>query len=410
MDGMVATRLLRWTGVLFFMCLWALPAAAQDGAQLFKENCSSCHYLDRRGTGPALRGAVDRWGGDIDEMVKFVANSQAYIKGNFKNSEYAKKLYAEYNQTVMTSFAGLGDANIKLILGYIKDAPAAAAAAPADSSKAGGAAAGGGALISDKALFTGLLVLIAFLVGISLILILLVAVMINALRRKEAEPGKTVETFTKTLAKVAKSKFMLGAIGLIVAVGGANFVIKQARGVGLHKGYQPVQPIAFSHKIHAGQLGIDCNYCHTGVNKGKNATIPSTNICWNCHNDGGVVEGTNTGKGEIAKIKESHDKGIPIEWVRIHNLPDFVYFNHAQHYVVGKVACQTCHGPIEEMEEVYQFNDLSMGWCINCHRQTKLNIKESNYYRSIYANYHAEGLDSVTVEQIGGLSCARCHY
>jgi hypothetical protein len=179
----------------------------------------------------------------------------------------------------------------------------------------------------------------------------------------------------------------------------------KARSVGLHKGYQPVQPIAFSHKLHAGQYKIACQYCHVGVEKGKSATIPSTNICMNCHNY--IQEGSRYGTKEIAKILESWETGKPIEWVRIHNLPDLVYFNHAQHVKVGGIACQTCHGPVEEMEEVYQYSDLSMGWCINCHRQTKVDLTANPYYERLHQALKEK---TVTVEQIGGLECSKCHY
>ena len=195
-------------------------------------------------------------------------------------------------------------------------------------------------------------------------------------------------------------------------------------GVGVYTGYQPKQPIWFSHKIHAGQNGINCVYCHNSVEKGKAAGIPSVNICMNCHM--GVQEGKQSGTKEIAKIydaigwdadKLQYIEGYeqkPIEWVRIHNLQDFVYFNHSQHVVVGKQECQTCHGEIQEMDEVYQYSELTMGWCIDCHRETKVTMKDNGYYEEVHSElvekYKDQGLESFTVEQIGGLECVKCHY
>jgi hypothetical protein len=174
----------------------------------------------------------------------------------------------------------------------------------------------------------------------------------------------------------------------------------------------PAQPVAFSHKLHAGQYGIACQYCHIGVERGKYATIPSTNICMNCHNY--VVQGPVYGKKEIAKVRESWETGKPIEWVKIHVLPDFVYFNHAQHVKVAGLACQDCHGPVETMEEVYQFNDLSMGWCINCHREKEVDLDKNDYYKTVHAKVkerlNNKELKKITVENLGGLECARCHY
>ncbi|RMG75013.1 MAG: cytochrome C, partial [Bacteroidetes bacterium] len=168
--------------------------------------------------------------------------------------------------------------------------------------------------------------------------------------------------------------------------------------------YMPEQPIKFSHKTHAGTYQINCQYCHSGASKSKSAWIPSVNVCMNCHK--AIQQGAQYGTEEIAKIYEAagYDPNEaaytkepqPIEWVRIHNLPDHAYFNHAQHVTVGNIECQTCHGPVEEMEVVYQYSNLGMGWCISCHRQEKVkSLGETTPY---------------TVEDMGGLNCARCHY
>lgn len=126
-------------------------------------------------------------------------------------------------------------------------------------------------------------------------------------------------------------------------------------------GYAPVQPLDFSHKIHSGDNKIPCLYCHTNAERSPNATVPSINICMGCHN---VVA---TGKPEIVKLRQHYESGRPIEWVRIHSLPDFVYFSHQRHLAKG-IECQTCHGPVETMPRVYQVRRLNMGDCVSCHR------------------------------------------
>ncbi len=185
----------------------------------------------------------------------------------------------------------------------------------------------------------------------------------------------------------------------------------EATNLGRTKDYAPDQPIKFSHKVHAGDNKIDCKYCHTGVFDSKSAGIPSANLCINCHNV--VRNGRNSGKYEITKIHDAIDTKKPIEWIRVHKLPDHVYFNHAQHVVAGKVECATCHGKVETMDIMAQYSDLSMGWCVNCHRQTKVNFEGNDYYKS-YVKLHDDlksgKIKQVTVEQVGGLDCMKCHY
>ncbi len=384
-------------GVVTLAALWA-----QDGKALFQANCASCHAINKRVVGPALKGVHERWGNDEAEIIKFVHNSQAYINGNFKNSAYAKKLYEEYNRSVMTAFTALSDAEIKSILDYIKAETEALAKAEAAGPQQGGTAAvaAGGSASGETSPI--LWVLAITLGAISLALLITVAALSKILRPEEASTGPSL---WDRLQPVLRSKRFIALVVLVGFVWWASATTVKARSVGLHKGYQPVQPIAFSHKTHAGQYKIACQYCHVGVEKGKSATIPSTNICMNCHNY--IQEGSRYGTKEIAKILESWETGKPIEWVRIHNLPDLVYFNHAQHVKVGGIACQTCHGPVEEMEEVYQYSDLSMGWCINCHRETKVDLTANPYYERLHQALKEK---TVTVEQIGGLECSKCHY
>ncbi|MCX6352680.1 MAG: hypothetical protein NTX03_12605 [Bacteroidetes bacterium] len=207
----------------------------------------------------------------------------------------------------------------------------------------------------------------------------------------------------------ANRAFVVMGIVAILAGYGIYDMYKKAQDLGNQIGYSPEQPIRFNHKIHAGQYQIDCRYCHTGVEKGKQANIPSLNICMNCHK--GVQEGQQYGSSEIAKVVSYYNANKPVKWVRVHNLPDHVYFNHSQHVVAGKVKCEQCHGKVAEMERVVQNATLEMGWCVNCHRETKVN-KTNPYYTATYdfIKKHKEDKTKFTVAQLGGLECAKCHY
>lgn len=164
---------------------------------------------------------------------------------------------------------------------------------------------------------------------------------------------------------------------------------------GNHEGYEPIQPINYSHRLHAGELGIACLHCHSGAEKSRNAGIPSVNVCMNCHrfvtapildvkaeDDLASKENRKPRPIVSSEIRKIYDamglddelrpdpmkSAMPVEWVKVHSLPDFVYFDHRAHVGAG-VECQTCHGAIETMERVRQVSDLSMGWCVNCHRE-----------------------------------------
>ncbi len=187
---------------------------------------------------------------------------------------------------------------------------------------------------------------------------------------------------------------------------------EDATALGRNQNYAPDQPIKFSHKVHSTDNKIDCRYCHTGVDNSKSAVIPSANVCLNCHLI--VREGRNSGKFEINKIHAAVENNKPIEWVHIHKLPDHVFFSHAQHVNVGKRECQECHGEVEQMHIVKQVEDLSMGWCLDCHDKTAVDFNYNNYYSNTFKELHLklvkEQIDSVRVKDIGGWECARCHY
>lgn len=396
-----------------FLVLLGLPSAlraegnAEEGKKLFRQNCSSCHALKQKMVGPALAGTNEKYKGDEEWLYKWIRNSPALIAaGDAK----AVALYEANNKLAMTAFPNLTDQNIADILAYIAagDAPAAAAA-PVPP-------AGGEDLSSDPTIYYSLLALVGVLVLVALLLVIITGTLVTALRAKEQkEPFNWAAAWSKSL-ELAQNKFVITAATTFVIVFSIAWFIAEARTIGLHQGYMPEQPIAFSHKLHAGEYGINCQYCHSGAARSKSAWIPSANVCMNCHKAiqykeyAGDEARTNKSKAEIAKIYaavgwdpanfqyiEGYEEK-PIEWIRIHNTPDHAYFNHAQHVAVGNLQCQTCHGPIEQMEVVYQYADLGMGWCINCHRQEKVKVLGQ------------ENSDGLTVEDMGGLNCARCHY
>lgn len=408
---------------LFFLSILcvSVSASAQDGKALFENNCKSCHGIDVGLTGPALRGVQERVP-DQKLLYAWIKNNQAVLASGNK---YFNDLYVQWNKTAMNTFTGLADADIAAILKYINEAPKSGPKPPTTD----GGNPGDKAAASDNSLLYGILTLI-------LAIITLILLQVNSNLRKLADDKEGIPS-AEPIA-FYKNKSYIAAFAVVLFVIGGYLTIQGAVGLGRNKDYQPEQPIYYSHKVHAGTNQISCLYCHNGAFEGKHANIPSVNVCMNCHaaineykgedifkEDGTKVDGT----AEIQKIykaagydpatKKYSGKEQPIEWVKIHNLPDHVYFNHSQHTRAGKVQCQTCHGPIQEMGEVYQFSDLSMGWCVNCHRESKVNFYdpktgEGNKFYSIYEKFHNDiknkKVDSVTVEMIGGTECQKCHY
>jgi mono/diheme cytochrome c family protein len=399
-------------GLLLFLIGLSGPVLAQDGKQLFSANCASCHAINKKLTGPALAGFEDRgpWG-DRKQLYAWIKNPAGFMKTN----QYTADLKTEYNGVLMTAFPSLTAAEIDAIVGYIntpvKDAPGESPVVEA-------------AEASDNTLLYGILTLILAVVCFTLL-------QVNASLRKMADDKDGVPALEPI--PVWKNKSYITLVILVLFLLGGYWTVNGAIDLGRQENYQPEQPIFYSHKVHAGVNQISCLYCHGGAGQGKHANIPSLNICMNCHMaineyngkeklytaDGKEVDGT----AEIQKLYKyaGFESGKPwdpskaksVEWIKIHNLPDHVYFNHSQHVVAGKVACQTCHGEIQKMDEVYQFSSLSMGWCINCHRETNVKFTENGFY-SIYEKYHDAikngQMDSVTVEAIGGTECQKCHY
>ena len=410
---------------LFFFALLSFNSSvlfAQDGQALFKANCASCHKPDADYTGPMLKGARDREPNG-EWAYRWLANNN--VNTMLDTDPYAKALLAKWQSKM--SAQNLTRDEAKAILDW-----ADSYTPPVIDKKKDG---GGG---DDNSLLFGILTLILALIAFTLL-------QVNTNLRKLSDEKEGVHRPEPVPAYKNKTYLMAGIL-VLFAVGG-YYTINGAVGLGRMKNYQPEQPIYYSHKVHAGTNQISCLYCHGGAQDSKHANIPSVNVCMNCHKgidkyegdkivreDGVSVDGT----AEIKKLyayagwnptakKYNDDKngdGVPdgarpIEWVKIHNLPDHVYFNHSQHVKVGKQQCQTCHGNIQEMPEVYQFADLSMGWCINCHRESKVDFynkadSTGNKFYSIYEKFHKDlksgKMDSVTVEKIGGTECQKCHY
>lgn len=381
------------------------PAAIKAGEGIFNANCKSCHRVEKQLVGPALKDVYDRTP-SIDWIKSFVKNPAGVIASG---DPYAVKLFEQFKPTMMNSFNTLKDEDIMNVLAYIKakssepvkvDGPTPT---PGQPTQAGG----GSELLTYVALGV---VIVLF------ILVITLALLISSLKRfldqkNLSEEEKEVVHSPITLKSALSSPAFIFIVAFLVAALGFKTVINNLFSIGVQQGYAPKQPIAFSHKIHAGDLEIDCKYCHVGVTKGKSATIPSVNICMNCHNS--IKEGQQTGTSQIKLITDAYANNEPIKWVRIHNLPDLAYFNHSQHVVVGGVECQTCHGPIQEMEVVKQHSLLTMGWCIDCHRKTDIDTARNKEYYDKMLKIHAEkkGKDApFKVEDIGGLECSKCHY
>lgn len=379
--------------------------AVAAGKAVFNANCKTCHKLDQKMIGPALRGATDRQPADI--VKSFIKNSQAVIASG---NSYYSSLFKEYNNTVMVSHEFLSDEDLNNLLAYIEngDKVDPAAAAATSGAEGGEASAGGG--IPNEYLTVILGVLVVVLLLILVVLGLIISVLTKYLTKQDLDEDDKEFVNQKTnLGKVFKSDMFVVIVTALVVALVAKTALDGLYSVGVQQGYAPTQPIAYSHALHAGTLEIECQYCHTGVEIGRSANIPSANICMNCHTHVQNVQGKEGVSPEIQKIYNAVDNNQPIEWVRVHNLPDLAYFNHSQHVVVGEIECQTCHGPIQEMEVVGQHSALTMGWCIDCHRQTEITTEGNAYYDKL-VQIHSDSKDALKVKDIGGLECAKCHY
>lgn len=374
----------RFLLTLFFALIITIPSMAQGPdnpePQQWK-TCAACHSIGEGVVvGPDLEGITERR--DEDWLIQFIRSSQTMIKNG---DSTAVALYKEYDEAVMPD-NDFTDEQIKKLLTFIENYEAPAAE-PAEQLTAEDYPSRGD--FDDVGPGNNM---IPFYASILLLLLFI-----------------TDLAFTRLIKW--KVVHIAGILVTTTIIFGITYI--EAKALGRQHGYSPDQPVWFSHKVHAGQNNIDCLYCHSSAAKGKNAGMPGTDVCMNCHNV--VKEGSLTGKAEINKVLQSQQSGEPIEWIRVHNLPDHVYFNHAQHVnVAGYDDCTDCHGDVEEMDRITQVEDLSMGWCLDCHRDEKVNFEENAYYRQTYEAYHKKlknnNKEFISVEDVGGYDCSACHY
>ena len=427
----------------FFVFLFPTSLLA-DGGGLFKAKCATCHQPHKNGTGPKLFEARKRWeaAGEGDLIVEWVKNN-AKLRAS-GTSTRAKEVFEQYKGSVMTAFTDLKDEEVISILDWVDSQPDPAAAAAVGTGN-----------VTDGASETteeeegGNMWMWIILSTIFVTIILSVGGVRRQLKisagERSTEDDQSYLSEFKTWAWKYRLPFGLGVLVLVLSI-----IVTLFQGlyrINVVENYQPSQPIVFPHDRHAGVNGIDCKYCHNSVTKSKSAGIPTVNVCMNCHKQ---ISGE--GKpfaGEIKKIYAAAGwdpsvpgrytgKTKPIVWNKVHALPDHVYFNHSQHVVVGGIDCKQCHGDMTKMNEavkvqpVAELNKiegnikltkptLTMGWCIECHgaKNVSLGDGKNGYYdeihrrlrdndKSLYKKYLKDG--KVSVSELGGWECAKCHY
>ncbi len=412
---------------LFFLLLFfSFSSHSQDvdiskGKSLFNANCAACHKLNKNLVGPKLSGVTDKY--EKEWLYTWIKNSSAMIKSG---DQRAVAVYEEWNKVAMNAFPQLSNDDIDNILAYTEYKPEPVVTTAVSDS---------GVIVSQN---TGSisqdLVLISLII-ILMVLITMLYLVNKTLREIALRNGIVIEKKEKKTIKpiwllFIRNQFLVFCSVVFFLLSSAYFAYGWLMQVGIDQGYMPIQPIHYSHKIHSGDNQIDCQYCHSSARVSKHSGIPSLNVCMNCHENIAEYDGEeDLEKGytkdfytnEIKKLYKAvgwdENKRIytgdvePVKWVRIHNLPDFVYFNHSQHVNVAGIECQTCHGPVEEMEIAYQHSSLTMGWCINCHRETNVNVKDNEYYTKIHEELSKKyGVEKLTIAQMGGLECGKCHY
>lgn len=430
---------------VFSLLLFLFPASLfAQGEGLFKAKCATCHQPHKNGTGPKLFEARKRWAdaGEGDLIISWVKNN-AQLRASGKSAR-AKAIFEEYKGSVMTAFTDLKDAEVISILDWVDAQPDPASVAapgpggPTDSAVDPATEEEGGDM---------------WMWIIISVLFVIIILSVGGVRRQlkisvgesSAEDDQTYLSEFKTWAWKYRLPVGLGVLVIIISL-----IVTVFQGLGrinVVENYQPSQPIAFPHDKHAGVNGIDCKYCHNSVTKSKSAGIPTVNVCMNCHKQ---ISGD--GKPYAAEVKKIYaaagwdptgpgrytGKTKPIVWNKVHVLPDHVYFNHSQHVVVGGIDCKQCHGDMTKMTEavkvqpVAELNKiegnvklskptLTMGWCIECHgaKGVSLGDGKNGYYdeihkrlrdndKSLYKKYLKDG--KVSVSELGGWECAKCHY
>jgi mono/diheme cytochrome c family protein len=421
-----------WKSAYLFTALSVLIVSATqaqdvvEGRKIFKDKCASCHQLDRNSTGPALTPILK----EVDEAwaIKWIRNWKALVDAGDKQAIEA----AKFSPAEMSTFPTLTDEQIKSVIAYAK------AGEPKKAEEAGAVGAAAGSTGFSGWSIAGIALIILISVAVLIVLGRAVKMLERLILQKQGveilEDDKV--SFSVGIRRLFKNKKFVFFFILCIVIALGSFGWMGMWNTGVHTGYQPVQPIKFSHELHAGVNQIDCQYCHAGAFKSKNATIPSVNVCMNCHKS---VQATEKYNGEISPeiqkiytaigydpntLTYDKSKEKPVEWVRVHNLPDFAYFNHSQHVVVGEEAirkekglkpnepvCFACHGPVDTMEEIYQYSPLTMKWCINCHKDAEISGKDNAFYaKVIEAHEKIKKGEKITPALLGGLECGKCHY
>ena len=408
----------------FFVLLISLNISAQDvdiakGKSLYNANCASCHKLNKKLIGPALKGVSAKY--DKEWLYAWIKNSAAMIKAG---DEQAIAIYEEYNKVAMNAFPQLSNEDIDNILAYTDYVPEPVATSTAVS----GAQSSTGEPSLANDIILGLLIVVLLVLVTMLYLVTKTLTSIAEKNGIKIDQPKS-EPFSIWKAFI-KNQFLIFTSVVLLLLSSAYFAYGYMMQIGVDQGYMPVQPIHYSHKIHSGANQIECQYCHSSARVSKHSGIPSLNVCMNCHEN--IAEYNGEEDLEKGYTKEYYTNEIkkvykavgwneetqsytgdtePVKWVRIHNLPDFVYFNHAQHVSVAGVDCNKCHGPVEEMEILYQYSSLTMGWCIDCHRDSNVKVKDNEYYTKIHEELSKKyGVEELTIAQMGGLECGKCHY
>lgn len=375
--------------LLFFITTSPVVSQTAEAEKNFAI-CKVCHNIDGpKLVGPTLKGVTERreeaW------LIKFIQNSQALVDAG---DPIAVQVWEENNKVPMPPNPQLNEEQIKDILLYIESGGIVAGGAVPQESGVEAGESHAEVTADDEFLIEmhrkdSRHLQATFIAMIVLILISL---------------------FDLSVSKLVPQKWIHIVIILIALVIGGEVIFMEATSLGRQQYYQPEQPIWFSHKIHAGQNQIDCQYCHFTADKSMHSGIPPVQVCLNCHNQ--IKKGKITGEKEIAKIFEAVNNNKPIEWVKVHNLPDHVYYNHSQHVNIGKLECEECHGAVEKMDEIIQVNDLSMGWCVECHRTKEIQISNKFYdqYTELQERLSSGDLKRATVMEIGGDECQKCHY
>ena len=414
-------------GAVFMFFAFSFGLKAQDGAKIFKQNCAVCHTLtDQKLTGPGLAGVADRCPKPADQwLFKWIQNNNNLISSG---DAYAKKLVADNGGVdAMSEFEFLSEAEIKALVAYIMAPPAPKAEAKATTAVVADDEANDKSKgIDPLYLLLGSIVIIAILIGA---LRSVRQSLQNSYNRQHNIPEKPELTFWQEVKEwMSGHRRLVGVFVLILVFVGMKSCWDACYRIGVYydwktkEGYHPEQPIKFSHKLHAGDNEIACQYCHYTVEKSRHSGIPTVNICMNCHK--GISSGPQYGETEIAKIYEAagyntetatYDKPQnPIKWIKVHNLPDHVYFSHQQHVVVGKLDCTNCHGDVKKMTTVEQQAPLTMKWCVDCHRKTEVAMEGNAYYdklhKALKEKYKGQHDVKFTVDKIGGLDCGKCHY